>query len=122
ERDLATKDSPQGFGGHRSDRSAAQLGWPPGLGHSSGNDPSLTSRANTRVGKGALAPCPPSIGSTTRDWWARCALPTLQFAFVAAAIRPLLSRDSRARPRIDHAAVHRDRGADHIVAGAGSEK
>jgi len=41
ERDLATKDSPQGFGGHRSDRSAAQLGWPPGLGHSSGNDPSL---------------------------------------------------------------------------------
>jgi hypothetical protein len=31
---VATRQ-PYGFGGHRSDRSAAQSGWPPGLGHSS---------------------------------------------------------------------------------------
>src|SRR4051794_29875192 len=37
-----------------------------------------SSRAmNRRVGKGALAPCPPSIIERTAKWWARCALPTL---------------------------------------------
>src|SRR6185312_1113694 len=92
ERDLATKDSPQGFGGHRSDRSAAQLGWPPGLGHSSGNDPSLTSRANTRVGKangsartrGPMtgSACPPFAASNVDRRWARrnAPLPTLVLA------------------------------------------
>ena len=32
----------------------------------------------SRVGKGALAPCPPSIDGLEREWWARCALPTLR--------------------------------------------
>src|SRR2546428_7911813 len=35
-------------------------------------------RDRRRVGKGALAPCPPSVRSNPRDWWARCALPTLR--------------------------------------------
>ena len=48
----------QGFGGHRSDQSAAQFGWPPGLGHSSWNDVRIDLRANTRVGKAQA--CPPS--------------------------------------------------------------
>jgi len=50
--------SPKGFGGHRSDQSAAQSGRPPGLGHSSRNDLSVMLRANTRVGKGALGAVP----------------------------------------------------------------
>src|SRR6185503_2468598 len=33
---------------------------------------------NRRVGKGALAPCPPSITDATLEWWARFALPTLR--------------------------------------------
>ena len=32
---------------------------------------------NRRVGKGALAPCPPCIYGSL-EWWARCALPTLR--------------------------------------------
>jgi hypothetical protein len=35
------KTALKGFGGQRSDRSAAQPGWPPGLGHSSRNDASV---------------------------------------------------------------------------------
>src|SRR6185369_13782477 len=31
-----------------------------------------------RVGKGALAPCPPSLQVSLREGWARCALPTLR--------------------------------------------
>ena len=31
-----------------------------------------------RVGKGALAPCPPSYDERREKWWARFALPTLQ--------------------------------------------
>jgi len=34
-----------GFGGHRSDQSAAQPGWPPGLGHSSWNNRRIYLRA-----------------------------------------------------------------------------
>src|SRR4029077_4742030 len=32
-----------------------------------------------RVGKGAHAPCPPSIRIGVARWWARFALPTLRF-------------------------------------------
>src|SRR5258708_36251270 len=58
---LLRKTALRGFGGQRSDRSAAQPGRPPGLGHSSRNDSSIILRTNTRVGKGALAPCPPLL-------------------------------------------------------------
>jgi len=39
------KTALQGCGGHRSNRSAAQFGWPPGLGHSSWNEANVTCRA-----------------------------------------------------------------------------
>src|SRR3954469_16103442 len=40
-----------------------------------------------RVGKGALAPCPPSIVEHHLEWWARSALPTLRLWFTWSAAR-----------------------------------
>ena len=39
--------------------------------------PSVLARTCS-LGKGALAPCPPSINEFSPRWWARCASPTLQ--------------------------------------------
>src|SRR5579875_3453433 len=47
---LLQRSALKGFDGYRSDQSAAQLGWPPGLGHSSRNVPRIQHRANTRMG------------------------------------------------------------------------
>src|SRR6266516_290353 len=45
--------------------------------------------------KAHFAPCPPSFRDRQRQWWARCALPTLQFA---ATIFIITAEDQR-RPR-----------------------
>jgi hypothetical protein len=46
-----------------------------------------------RVGKGAKAPCPPSVRARGQQWWARCALPTLRIE--QAAIASDLSAEAR---------------------------
>src|ERR1700733_4558031 len=56
---------------------AACRGVQTAAGHSSRNRSRINDRAITRVGKGALAPCPPPF-SDRNGWWARFALPTLR--------------------------------------------
>src|SRR5262249_16452060 len=61
--------------------------------HSFRNTQTISDCAITRVGKGALATCPPRLGAGGCDRWARFALPTLPMRWSArklAARKPLV--------------------------------